>query len=175
VSDRACAHAGRAELVHLFIHAASSTVSRYRLVTTTMRAPAHECPMRQRPSRIILIEEPDRHLGVAAAGAVFDFLLKKISDIPPGHVKPAGIKMSSQHKFFPPRMMTYTDSPELPFLFMTRTLCARIWMRLVAPTVRTIMIRNRIAPWLAQTGRARRHEMQRTSAMSWQSSPEHKS
>ena len=61
--------------------------------------------------------------------------------------------MTSQHKFFPPLTMAYTNSPELPFLFMTRTLCARIWMCLVDPTVRTILIRNRIAPWLAQPDR----------------------
>ena len=80
--------------------------------------------------------------------------------------------MTSQNKFFPPLTITHTNSPDLPFLFMTRTLCARIWMRLVGPTVRTILIRNRIAPWLAQTGRPRRdNRQQMTFVIFWQSSP----
>jgi hypothetical protein len=60
--------------------------------------------------------------------------------------------MTSQHKSCRPQTMA---CPKLPVLFMTRTLCARIWMRLVLPSVRTILIRDRIAPWLAQTATAR--------------------
>jgi hypothetical protein len=80
--------------------------------------------------------------------------------------------MSSQHQSFPPQTMAGTTAPDLPVLFTTRTLCARIWMRLVAPSVRTILIRNRIAPWLAQTGPARRDDRQQIdSAMVLHSFP----
>jgi hypothetical protein len=99
-------------------------------------------------------------------------LSKKNSGIPPGPRQTSRMKMTSQHKFFPPLTIAHTNSPDLPFLFMTRTLCARIWMRLVSPSVRTILIRNQIAPWLAQTGRARRNERRQMAfVIFWQSSP----